>query len=326
MAVGAAALLALSAAVAAAGWLALAAIVFAGLLRAAETRPALLEGTPPVRSTFWRWAPRGVALVERTSRIALFAAVFATYLFEGSAFLAIVVFLAVVGLAEAAAVRVDTYYRRWLTGAALVAAVVFVIVCLSIAPVEGTRQADTGGVGGLLSAIVVLTVVFSGVDLPASTRLRGWSRLGVAVGAVLAVTAVAMYQIGPVRLGLSSTPLRAVLVAAEAEALLPLLAVVVALTTVPAALQECSGLREAFPETEDEWRHRLAIVLPGVVAAGALAIVLEPLACLLIAAAAGLVRVLLRAAPAARRGGGFLAPAVVTSAGALLVVLVLAVL
>lgn len=324
MAVGAAALVALSAAFAAAGWLALVAIVLAGMLRAAETRPRLMREQSEPRSVARRWLFRGVTVVARTSMIALFASAFAAYLFEESAALAVVVFLLFVAVAEVADVRVNTYYRRWLAGVALVGALVFVGVCLSISPVEGMRQAETGGVGGLLPAVAASTVLFTGVRLPASTVARSVLRLGTAVGAVLVVAAAAAYQIGPIRLGLSSTPLREVLVAAEAGALLPLLAVVVVLTTAPAALQECRGLREAFPEREDGRRERAGLVLPSVVAAGVLAVLLDPLGCLLVAAALGLARTLLRAVAAARQDGGALPPVVGVAAASLLVGLALA--
>ncbi|NIH79257.1 hypothetical protein [Amycolatopsis viridis] len=215
-------------------------------------------------------------LVSRLALVPLCASVFAAYLVPGQRWAAAVCAL-VVTAAGAAGLRLARYARAWLLGVLLVAAAGFVALCFAIEPAQPVT-APRFTTGGLLASAAVLFPL-----LP--RRKPAW--LAGSVIAVLAVAAGALYQLGPVRLALSGVPVRDALAAVDGQALDPLLAGVVVLSTVPAAVLAIGGVRE-----ELAWRW--ASVPCGLIAAAAAAL-LDPEQALLLAAAAALAEVLVTA-------------------------------
>ncbi|SFQ37395.1 hypothetical protein SAMN05421810_106343 [Amycolatopsis arida] len=240
---------------------------------------------------------RAVAVAFRVAVLALSAAVFAGYVVPDARWPAAAAFTGVAGLAWAGGMRLDAYYRRWCAGLLLAAAVVFVALCLAVAPERG----PVPPVGppdrplGVLVAAALAVPLFTGVRGPDPGR-HTRRLLGAAVVA-LAVIGAALYQLGPVRLGLSPTSLRDVLAAADARAMAPVLGAVVLLATLPAAF--------AALDRPGAQRRRLAgWLLPAVLAAALLAGLGAPavLAVVAVLALVGpLVRVLGRRAALNRR-------------------------
>jgi hypothetical protein len=175
---------------------------------------------------------RGTALTARLAGLPLFAVAFAAYLVPGRPELAAATFLLVITVIDAVGGRVPGELRGWILGVLLVGAGILVVLCLAITPVRAPGG-PAPGISGVLLAVAVM------VPLLRETKPR-WLPGSVVVA--LAVGGAALYQLGPVRLGLSVTSLRDVLGAADARALGPWLAAVVALATVTAAL---TTLREA---------------------------------------------------------------------------------
>ncbi|GAB3502279.1 hypothetical protein [Amycolatopsis cihanbeyliensis] len=268
MRLGAGLLVVLAAGAGTAGWWLPAGILLAGLLALAVS-PA---GAAPVsgRRATLRSATGAVA---ELSCLALYASVFAAYLLPEVAAPAAIGFLAVVAAAEFAGLRVDGYYRRVITGLLLVAAVAFVALCLALDPAPRPPSVPPG-VAGLPAAVVLAYPLFAGAK-----------RVAIGTVAALAVAGAALYQLGPVRLGLSPTSLRDVLAAADARAMLPVLGAVVLLATVPAALLAVSGACRHLEPATGGHRARVLALVPAAVLAGALG----PTAVLLVAAVATLV-------------------------------------
>lgn len=216
-----------------------------------------------------------------------FAGTAAEYLLPDAKVLVAVALVVVAGLA---ALRVDVSdTARWVVTAVLsVAAVGFVAVCFGLTPVEPASSGlagepvTAGGAVAALPGVLLSTVLF--VALFAHVR-RGW---GIAVGVTLAVavSAGALYQLGPVRLGLANTSLRDALLAADAGTLMTLFNTVVVLATLPALLAVLASAR----------RELAAPGTPVVVAGYALAAVatlLGPPDTLLLASAAALSAMLI---------------------------------
>lgn len=293
MRVGAAALVGLAVAVGLAGWYALGAIVL-GLL---FTHAAHHLRAPAPPAGWQQWLSSGVLVGTQTAYAALFAAVLADYLFAAAAALVAPLFILVVAVAEVAGTRVNTYYRRWFAGLTLAAVVVFLAISLTIPPVErpGLDAGSAPGGPGVLLAVAIATALFAGVATEYPGTKRGYLRFGAAAAALLAVAAAAMYQIGPVRFGLSPTSLRDVIVSAEAAPLIGLLAATVVLTTVPAGIDALRQARACLEPAAARWQARARYTLPCATVAAALAGVLGPVSCLLVATALVLSRVLLRA-------------------------------
>ncbi|WP_255375442.1 hypothetical protein [Saccharomonospora sp. CUA-673] len=106
--------------------------------------------------------------------------------------------------------------------------------------------------------------------------------------AAVAVSAAALYQLGPVRLGLSTTALRDVFAAADAQALAPVLGMVVALACVPAALLAFGAAsRDAHPSPV------VRTVVPAAVASVGAAL-LSPVGAVTVAAGLVLAHVVAR--------------------------------
>lgn len=194
-------------------------------------------------------------------------------------------------LADALGVRPGVRARRWVTGVLLVAAAAFVAVCVAIPPPDagssgpGPGMSASGAPG--LPGAVVATVVF----VPVFAGLR---TVGVLVGAVVAtaVGAAALYQVGPVRLGLSASSLRDVLTAADARALTPALTGVVVLATVGAAVAAAGRVRRALGpgDTPAGLRGRVGRVGTVALVVGTVAALVPVTAALVAAGALFLVR------------------------------------
>lgn len=255
---------------AAGGWWLLAGVVLAGVL-------ALLSARVVPIGPAGTWLTRGTHAAARLAGAPLFAAVFAVYLFPWHARLAAVVFALAATVPAVAGLSLPRYWRGWLLGVLLVSAAALVAVCLAIppvsSPVAGTKLPGPSG------ALAAGALVF-----PLLTRRRSWWLAG-SVAVTLAVCAAELFQLGPVRLGLSPAPVRDVLAAADGQAILPLLAGVVVIATVPATSEALSEAAVAFP------RARWATIGCGLVATAGAAL-LPPASALWLAAALALADVL----------------------------------
>lgn len=270
---------------AAGGWWLLAGVVLAGVLAllsagVVPVDPAGMNRVSPTHAT------------RTTARLAgapLFAAAFAVYLFPWQPRLVAVVFTLAVTVPAAAGLSLPRYWRGWLLGVLLLAAAALVAVCLAIppasSPVAGPAGRGESKLAGVSGAFAAAAVVF-----PLLTRRRSWWLAG-SVAVALAVCAAELYQLGPVRLGLSPAPVRDVLAAADGQVIVPLLAGVVVVATVPAALRAVVAAGASFPETRQPRRIRWAAVGCGLVAAAGAA-VLSPTSALWLAAALALADVL----------------------------------
>ncbi|ASR34842.1 hypothetical protein BAY61_07480 [Prauserella marina] len=292
---------ALAAAASVAGWWLLAGVVVAAAL-AYCARPDTASPELPDRSSRLLG---GLGLASGVTRVVVFATVFAGYLVPGQPGPAVLGFVAVVTAATATGVVFAGYYRRWCSGLLLLAGVAFVLLCAAIAPVEVVGQAGQGvSFAGVLAAAALCFPMFAGLTGRA-----------VAVGAVMAsaVAAGALWQLGPVRLGLSPTSLRDVLAAADAAALGPLLGAVVVLATGSAALLALTGVRDSAATVFERSGRRDVLVVTALAGAltAALAVLLSPLGALLLAAAFTLAEACARALVAREAR----LPAVVTVAG-----------
>lgn len=239
-------------------------------------------------------APRlvdGVARAARLAIVVLAASTFAAYLAPDHRPAAAVLLVAGVAVADVAGIGLDTYWRRWVGGLLLVAGGAFVAVCLGVSPVRSpvAEPAAIGGPWSVLAGVLSAAALFVPV-------LRGRSRRTVVVGAVaaLAVAGAALYQLGPLRLGLSSTSLRDVFVAADAEPLVPVLGGVVALACLPAALTAFGAVRDGAHSS-----RVVSTVVPAAVAAIPAAL-LAPAAAVTVAAMLALAEFVTRAATGPR--------------------------
>jgi len=189
---------------------------------------------PPVGDT----RPERIAgAVSRLGLVLVFATTFGQYLFPTAPGVAAAVFAVVAAVADLAGVRLGDYAARWVTGLLLVAAASLIAICVGIPPLAQFLAPDPPSVPGLGFAVLVL--------LPFVLPRRPGAGRAAAVGAVaVAIIAVALYQLGPIRLGLSATSFRELLAAADAVSLLPVLTVVVAVATVPAAVDAFTDGRE----------------------------------------------------------------------------------
>lgn len=151
-----------------------------------------------------------------------------------------------------------------------------VVACFAIAPDAPPVAADDGGSPlGVLAAAGLLTVCFFG---PARGGRRGVAvALGVVAIGCLAVAGAALHQVGAPRLAISPAPLRAVLAAADASAVAPLLLAGVVVGCGFALLEVLRGLPVSGVP-----RERLALV--GGVATAAGALLVPPTAALATAA------------------------------------------
>ncbi|WP_298180965.1 hypothetical protein [Saccharomonospora sp.] len=268
-----------------AGWWLLAAVVLAGCL-------AWVTG---------RSKPRGrggelLAAVREWSLFVSSAAVPAAYLGSATAS-ADITYVAVALVVVLVAVAADAFganrsdrSSRWPVALLGVAAAAFVAVCVAIPPAASTTASpEPFSPIGLIVAVVVV--------LP---WLMGLSPVRLTIGTVaaLAVGAAALYQVGPVRLGLSVTSLRDVLAAADAAALTPMLVAVAVLAGLTSAVACAGRLRQAgnrLAGRDDTGRWRGA-TLVAVGGAGVWAAVFDPLPAVLLAGVVALIEVIHRLA------------------------------
>jgi hypothetical protein len=222
---GAGILIALAAATASAGTWVLAAIVVAGLLSAAASRTV-----PSGQDT--------LGAAAALARVAVFGRVFGAYLFPLHAGIAAAALVLAVTAADLAGLRLPEWSRRWVAAVLAVAAGVLVALCAAITPVSLTDAAAPSAAGLPLAVVLMFPWL-----LP-DRRDHAVRRVAGATAAALLVAGAALYQLGPVRLGLSVVSLRDVLAAADAESLLPVLAVVVVFATVSAGLGTMADVRE----------------------------------------------------------------------------------
>lgn len=289
--VAAAALVAPAVATAATGWYVFLLLAL-GVLFTVGTRqlgrvPGSDRGAP-------RWLLDGLTTAVGIGRVGLAAAVFAAYLFPSHPVAAGAGLVLVVTVAAAAGLRVDIHYRRWLAGTLLTTLAIFLAVCLAITPVpvmtSGREAADVPDAVAGLRALGVVFVPLSGLRAGAGVSWRRYAAPVTAVIGLVAVTAAAVYQLGPLRFGLSATSLRTVFVAADAQALLPVLAIAVVVATVPAALDGAGQAHAPF--TGQRPRARILAVAVCGTAAIALVATLDPVRVLLTCAALLLCRVI----------------------------------
>ncbi|NIJ13499.1 hypothetical protein FHU38_003843 [Saccharomonospora amisosensis] len=265
---GAGILGALAMAASAAGWWLLAGMAVAAAL-AESARRVVGEPDSGIAS--------GLRASSRLALLVLFATVFVSYAAPAHRVPAAVGFTVLVTVALAAGVRVSRTWRRWLTGMLLVAAAAFVALCFAIPPAS-PPGATAFAPGGLLFSAAVLFPLFAG--------LRG-GRLAAGAAVAAAVASAALYQLGPVRLGLSPTAPQEVLAAADAAALRGVFVAVVVLATVPAAML---ALDESVEVVAARSRMRGLLALGAVVTL--LAAVLSMVGALFLAAAAALLEVI----------------------------------
>ncbi|GAA4658304.1 hypothetical protein [Amycolatopsis dongchuanensis] len=241
-------------------------------------RPAARRAFRPSATT--HLPPRAVPLltaartVARLALVPVFASACGTYLlpqYRVPVALAVVV---IVAAGDGAGAVLPRFVRGWVLGILLVGAAGLVALCLAIAPERGVGSGP--GFAGIFAAAAVL--------FPLLTRQKPdrWLAGTVVVAAVLC--AVALHQLGPVRLGLSDAPLRDLLAAVDGQAIEPLLAGIVVIATVPAALGALTGARGALPRPSGS-------LLCGLLAAAG-AVFLTPAQALLVAAALALAEVL----------------------------------
>lgn len=135
--------------------------------------------------------------------------------------------LVVVAAAWAAGFEPPVPLTRVLLGVLLAGLAVFVAACVAIAPAGPGVHGGAGPLGpsGMFRGPGALLAAFAAVAVAAGSR-RG---LVLALGGYAATAGAALYQLGPVRFGLSRTPLHEALAAADAAALRPVIDVVVLL-------------------------------------------------------------------------------------------------
>jgi hypothetical protein len=218
---GAGLLIALAVGAAAAGPLLPAGIALAGLLALGS-----LWAVPPGRR-----AGNPAGAMASLARVTVFASAFGGYLVPGRPGLAAAGLVAGVLAADLVGVRLPDGPRRWITVTLVLAAAVLIGVCVAISPVRVAMPTQAPSVPGVLLATAIMFPLL----IPDRQALAVWRICGSTMVA-LAVAGVALYQLGPERLGLSPTSLLELLAAADASALAPLLTVVVVVAAVPAAL------------------------------------------------------------------------------------------
>jgi hypothetical protein len=260
---------ALAAGAAGAGYWVLAAVILAAVLAGATTRVPALGDTR---------AEHAAVAFARVAMIAVYAIAFGSYVVPAQAKLAAAAFVVAVVAAGAFGLRVPGFLAGILTVVLLLAAAALIALCMAVAPVTtmlGVRAPN-------VSAVVLAVLMIFPFLRPALRTQQAWRVLALGSVAVF-VTFAALYQLGPLRLGLSVTSMRDLLSAADADTLQPLLTVVVVLATVPAALSVFADVRARL--------GRAGSAGAGVVAA--VAVLLGPAAVLLAAGLGTVIELLL---------------------------------
>lgn len=258
--------IALAAGAAAGGWWLPAGVALAGVLVLCVPRAELPPRVAPLTE--------GARLMARLGLVPVFASAFAVYLLPEYRAPAAVGVVLVVTVVDAFGLSLPRFVRGWILGILLVGAASLVALCLAIAPERGVGGGP--GVTGLFAAAAVL--------FPLLERRKPDRWLVGTVVVAAAVCVAALYQLGPVRLGLSHAPLRDLLAAVDGQAIEPLMAGVVVIAALPAALGALTQARGTLPRPVNS-------VLCGLLAAVGAAL-LEPVQALLVAAALALAEVL----------------------------------
>ncbi|WP_116051088.1 hypothetical protein [Amycolatopsis palatopharyngis] len=262
-----------------AGWWLLGGLLLAAALAYCVDRGGLLASSPADPQA----GPQVGTALRTASSVAVVsvcAAVFGAYVVPEIGWVGPAVLVLLVTAARVAGVTIHPVLLRWGAGLLLVAALAFVALCVAVEPPSGYIPESGPGPFGVLFAAAVAFPMFAG----GGGVLRSW-RLWLAAGLGLAVAGAALYQLGPIRLGLSPTSLRDVLAAADAQFLQSALAVVVALATVATAL---GG---GYSAISGGLRQRAVTVLPLGLAAVLLADLLGPAGTLVLATVLALAEV-----------------------------------
>jgi hypothetical protein len=260
---GAGFLIALAVGAAAAGPWVLVSIALAGSLAFAALR------TPVATGPAARWTR---ALAE-LARVVVFATAFGAYVVPDSPGLAAAALVVVVTAVSLAGISLPGYASRWIVVALVLMALLLIALCLAIRPVGVVAPLEPPPPGGLLLATLVMFPLLT--RRPSAGAAR-W--IGGSTAVALAVAAVALYQLGPNRLGLSVTSFRELLSAADAADFTPLLTVVVVLATVAAALT-------SFTEAKTEVARTVPLTLACGLGAAVAAAFAGPVIALAVAAA-----------------------------------------
>lgn len=230
MRLGGGLLVALAAGAAGAGWWLLAGLVLAAIAagvtaRVPEPADALVD--------------RVVVAVARLAEVTVYAVAFGAYVFPSHREAVAAAFVVVVTGVGFTGFEIPTIVVRIAGALLLLSGLVLVALCVAVTPVAtaggGPQPPDFAGV--LVAAVVFLPFLRPG-------RRENAGRRVLLLGVVAVFVAfAALYQLGPVRLGLSPTSLRDLLSAADADALQPLLTAVAVVATVVPALAAGGDVR-----------------------------------------------------------------------------------
>jgi hypothetical protein len=277
-----------------AGWWLLAAVVLAGCLAWVARRSTLRGRVGELLAAVREWL---LFVVSVTVPAAYLASAPTSVGTAEVAYLAVVAGVVLVAVAaDALGANSSDRTSRWPVVLFGVAAAAFVAVCLAIPPApQPITDSDPFSPFGLLVATTVVLPWLMGLD-----RVR----LAVGTVAALAVGAAALYQLGPIRLGLSVTSLRDVLAAADAAALTSMLIAVAALAGLTSAVGCAGRLRQAGERltgggNTGRWSGAALVAVGG---AAIWAAVLGPVSAVLLAGAVALTEVVHGLTGRRRRG------------------------
>ncbi|ACU96110.1 hypothetical protein [Saccharomonospora viridis] len=277
-----------------AGWWLLAAVVLAGCLAWVARRSTPRGRVGELLAAVREWL---LFVVSVTVPAAYLASAPTSVGTAEVAYLAVVAGVVLVAVAaDALGANSSDRTSRWPVVLFGVAAAAFVAVCLAIPPApQPITDSDPFSPFGLLVATTVVLPWLMGLD-PV--------RLAVGTVAALAVGAAALYQLGPIRLGLSVTSLRDVLAAADAAALTSMLIAVAALAGLTSAVGCAGRLRQAGERltgggNTGRWSGAALVAVGG---AAIWAAVLGPVSAVLLAGAVALTEVVHGLTGRRRRG------------------------
>ncbi|KHF45390.1 hypothetical protein [Saccharomonospora viridis] len=277
-----------------AGWWLLAAVVLAGCLAWVARRSTPRGRVGELLAAVREWL---LFVVSVTVPAAYLASAPTSVGTAEVAYLAVVAGVVLVAVAaDALGANSSDRTSRWPVVLFGVAAAAFVAVCLAIPPApQPITDSDPFSPFGLLVATTVVLPWLMGLD-----RVR----LAVGTVAALAVGAAALYQLGPIRLGLSVTSLRDVLAAADAAALTSMLIAVAALAGLTSAVGCAGRLRQAGERltgggNTGRWSGAALVAVGG---AAIWAAVLGPVSAVLLAGAVALTEVVHGLTGRRRRG------------------------
>ncbi|WP_285613574.1 hypothetical protein [Actinokineospora globicatena] len=305
VALGAGAPLVCAPAAAAAGWWSVAGVVLAGLvalltavsLADLAAQSCLTGVSAHVRTRLGVLPGRMAGVLDIGGRVVGAAAVAGAagaYLLPSQPRVAAVALVVAVAALALGRVAFSAPSRWVITGVTIVTLAVFVTTGLAIEPVQQAASAAAGTPGsddptGIIAAAGFFSFGFLGVERAVGTR----ARVGVTAAVVVAVgyllvCVAALRQLGGARLGLSPTPLRDALAAADGAAIDPMITVGIAVGALFAVRALLSGagagltdLAEAgeLPAAAAARRHLITAV-----AAAGVALMVDPATAVAIAA------------------------------------------